>query len=141
LTDESEVIVLTPRGERLNQKIVRELSGKKHLVLICGRYEGIDERVNEIFETRQISVGDFVLSGGEAAAFVLIEAVSRLLKGFMGNPESARDESFSEDGVIEYPQYTRPEDFMGYRVPEILLSGNHKKIAEFRQNCKRKVKL
>ncbi|MCD6412855.1 MAG: tRNA (guanosine(37)-N1)-methyltransferase TrmD [Elusimicrobia bacterium] len=141
LTDESEVIVLTPRGERLNQKIVKELSAKKHLILVCGRYEGIDERVNVLFKTRQISVGDFVLSGGEAAAFVLTEAVSRLLPGFVGNPESVNDESFNEDGVAEYPQYTRPKQFMGHNVPDVLLSGNHRKIAEYRNAQKRKVKL
>ena len=138
LTDGAEVIMLCPSGERFTQATAAELSGKKHLVLINGRYEGIDERAAEARGGRKISIGDFVLSGGEAASMVIIEAATRLVPGFMGNPDSLDDESFI-DGYVEYPQYTRPAEFMGMKVPEILLSGNHGKIDEYRKNKKRKV--
>ncbi|MFH1958386.1 MAG: tRNA (guanosine(37)-N1)-methyltransferase TrmD [bacterium] len=138
MTEGSSVVVLTPSGERFNQKIAVELSKEKHIVIISGRYEGIDGRVAEILNAREISLGDFVLSGGEAAALAVIEAVSRLIPGFVGNPESIKDESFDENGLIEYPQYTRPCDFNGYRVPEVLLSGNHENIKKFREGSKRK---
>ncbi|MFH1352689.1 MAG: tRNA (guanosine(37)-N1)-methyltransferase TrmD [bacterium] len=139
MTEESSVVVLTPSGERFNQKIAGELSREKHIVIISGRYEGIDGRVAEILNAREISLGDFVLSGGESAALAVIEAVSRLIPGFVGNPESIKDESFDENGLIEYPQYTRPCDFNGYKVPEVLLSGNHENIKKFREGGKRKV--
>ncbi|MCD6423495.1 MAG: tRNA (guanosine(37)-N1)-methyltransferase TrmD [Elusimicrobia bacterium] len=137
-TPHSQVIVLSPRGEKFNSKIARELSEAKHLIFVCGRYEGIDQRVCDIFSAREISLGEFVLSGGEAAALAIIEAVARLIPGFMGNPESLKEESFM-NGEVEYPQYTRPGNFMGYKVPEVLLSGNHKKIKQYRQMQKRKV--
>ncbi|MEA2081644.1 MAG: tRNA (guanosine(37)-N1)-methyltransferase TrmD [Elusimicrobiota bacterium] len=136
----TEVIMLCPGGERFTQDIAAELSGKKHLILLNGRYEGIDERAAEALGVRKISIGDFVLSGGEAASMVIIEAATRLIPGFMGNPESLEDESFI-DGYVEYPQYTRPAEFMGMKVPEVLLSGNHGKIGEYRKNKKRKVEL
>jgi len=137
-TPNSQVIVLSPRGEKFNSKIAREFSKAKHLIFVCGRYEGIDQRVCDIFSAREISLGEFVLSGGEVAALAIIEAVARLIPGFIGNPDSLKEESFINDEV-EYPQYTRPSDFMGYKVPEVLLSGNHKKINEYRQMQKRKV--
>lgn len=139
MTEDSSVVVLTPAGERFNQKIAGELSKEKQIIIISGRYEGIDGRVSEILNAREISLGDFVLSGGEAAALAMIEAVSRLIPGFVGNPESLEDESFDEKGVLEYPQYTRPCDFNGYKVPEVLLSGNHGNIKKFRESKKRKV--
>jgi len=139
MTEESSVVVLTPSGERFNQKIAGELSKEKHIIIISGRYEGIDGRVAEILNAREISLGDFVLSGGEAAALAVIEAVSRLVPGFVGNPESLEEESFDETGIVEYPQYTRPCDFNGYKVPEVLLSGNHENIKKFRESGKRKV--
>ena len=124
-------ISFTPRGERLTQSVVTELAEASELVLLCGRYEGIDERVADYVD-REISVGDFVLSGGEPAAVVLIEAVARLIPGVMGNAASAVDESFGE-GLLEYPQYTRPADFQGKKVPEVLLSGNHAAIRRWRR--------
>jgi len=139
MTEDSSVVVLTPAGERFNQKIAGELSKKKRIVIISGRYEGIDGRVSEILNARELSLGDFVLSGGESAALAMVEAVSRLIPGFVGNPESLEEESFDEKGVLEYPQYTRPCDFNGYKVPEVLLSGNHGNIKKFREGKKRKV--
>ncbi|MCD6310921.1 MAG: tRNA (guanosine(37)-N1)-methyltransferase TrmD [Elusimicrobia bacterium] len=136
----AEVIMLCPSGERFTQSAAASLSRKEHVILINGRYEGIDERAAEALGARKISIGDFVLSGGEAASMVIIEAATRLIPGFMGNPGSLEDESFI-DGYVEYPQYTRPAEFMGMKVPEILLSGNHGKIEEYRKNQKRKVKL
>ncbi len=136
----AEVIMLCPSGERFTQESAASLSLKEHVILINGRYEGIDERAAEALKVRKISIGDFVLSGGEAASMVVIEAVTRLIPGFMGNPGSLDDESFI-DGYVEYPQYTRPAEFMGMKVPEILLSGNHGKIEEYRKSKKRKVKV
>lgn len=128
----SRVIMLTPQGQPLGQPLVRELSREKRLVLLAGRYEGFDERIRVGLSAEPVSVGDYVLSGGELAAMVLIDAVVRLLPGALGDEESASDESFSE-GLLEYPQYTRPELFRGMRVPEILLSGDHGKIAQWRR--------
>ena len=132
--DESseEVILLTPQGELFNQKIAKELSLKKRIVMICGRYEGVDERVRQNFVTRQISIGDYVLTGGEVAAMVVVDSVTRLIEGVLGNVESHKDESHA-GGLLEYAQYTRPADFMGLKVPGVLLSGDHKKIEEFRR--------
>jgi tRNA (guanine37-N1)-methyltransferase len=125
-------VLLTPQGEPLNQALVRELSGRRPgLLLISGRYEGIDERVTAAID-QEISIGDYVLSGGEIAALAVIEAVARLVPGVLGNPESLAEESFA-DGMLEYPQYTRPEEFRGMRVPEVLLSGDHRKIQEWRK--------
>ncbi|MDA8233232.1 MAG: tRNA (guanosine(37)-N1)-methyltransferase TrmD [Clostridia bacterium] len=127
-----KIILLCPQGRPLTQALVRELAQEKHLVLICGHYEGIDERVREYLVTDEISLGDFILTGGELPAMVLIDAVSRLIPGVLGEAESAEDESF-EQGLLEYPQYTRPREFRGMGVPEILLSGDHEKIRQWRR--------
>lgn len=125
-------VLLTPQGQRLDQRIVQELSAESHLVLICGHYEGFDERIRTGINAREISIGDYVLSGGEPAAIVLIDAMVRLLPDALGDSRSAREDSFS-NGLLEYPQYTRPQEFQGMKVPEVLLSGNHGKIEEWRQ--------
>lgn len=127
-----EVILLTPQGRRLDQQLVRNLAAKKRLVLIAGRYEGFDERIRTDLATMEVSIGDYVLSGGEAAAMVVVDAVGRLLPGVLGDDESCVEESFS-DGVLEYPQYTRPAEFRGLKVPEVLLSGDHEKLKQWRQ--------
>jgi tRNA (guanine37-N1)-methyltransferase len=125
-------VLMTPQGEQLDQMTARELAGHQPgLLLIAGRYEGFDERVRTMVD-RELSIGDYVLSGGELPAMVVIEAVARLLPGVLGNPDSLREESFGESAGLEYPQYTRPEEFRGMRVPEVLLSGNHAKIREWR---------
>jgi tRNA (guanine37-N1)-methyltransferase len=125
-------VLLTPQGEVLDQSIVRDLAGRKPgLVLIAGRYEGVDERVRTLVD-QELSIGDYVLSGGELAAMVVVEAVARLIPGVLGNPQSLDEESFGH-GMLEYPQYTRPEDFRGLRVPEILLSGDHEKVRAWRE--------
>jgi tRNA (guanine37-N1)-methyltransferase len=125
------VILLTPQGRLLEQKVAQELASQRHLVLICGRYEGVDERVREYLATDEVSIGDYVLSGGELAAMVVIEAVVRLLPGVLGSEASARDDSHAA-GLLEYPQYTRPEVYRGWTVPEVLLSGNHARITRWR---------
>ncbi|MFP4167383.1 MAG: tRNA (guanosine(37)-N1)-methyltransferase TrmD [Desulfonatronovibrionaceae bacterium] len=125
-------LLMTPKGRPLDQDLVEDLAAESGLVLICGRYEGIDERVREKFDLEPVSVGDFVLNGGEAAALCLIESVARRIPGFMGRPESAGEESFAS-GLLEYPHYTRPEEFAGRRVPEVLLSGDHGRVAEWRK--------
>jgi tRNA (guanine37-N1)-methyltransferase len=127
------VIALTPQGKPLKQSLVEELSKEPRLIFIAGRYEGFDERIIEGLDCEQISIGDYVLTGGELAAMVVIDAVTRLQAGALGDDISSADESFS-DGLLEYPQYTRPEDFRGMKVPEILLSGNHAKIAKWRKD-------
>jgi tRNA (guanine37-N1)-methyltransferase len=130
-------VLMTPQGEVLDQPLLRELAARKPgLLLIAGRYEGIDERVRTLVD-QEISVGDYVLSGGELAAMVLIEAVARLVPGVLGNPESLEQESFGER-LLEYPQYTRPEEFRGMRVPEVLLSGDHAKVRKWREDEARK---
>jgi tRNA (guanine37-N1)-methyltransferase len=126
-------ILMTPQGEVLDQAMVREFAQyRPGLLLIAGRYEGVDERVRSLVD-REVSIGDYVLSGGELAAMVVIEAVARLVPGVVGNPESLNEESFGASGLLEYPHYTRPEDFRGMRVPEILLSGDHAKIRAWRE--------
>ncbi|MBM4306983.1 MAG: tRNA (guanosine(37)-N1)-methyltransferase TrmD [Deltaproteobacteria bacterium] len=125
-------IYLTPEGKPLNQEILRELSSRSHLILLCGRYEGVDERVRQLFIDEEISIGDYVLTGGELAAMVLIDAVSRLLPGVLGSDRSAEEDSFF-GSLLEYPQYTRPASFRGHEVPEILLSGNHQTISLWRR--------
>lgn len=126
------VVLLCPQGRRLNQSIVEELAELDHLVLICGHYEGYDERIREHLADDEISLGDFILTGGEIPAMAVIDAVARLLPGVLGNEESARSESFAE-GWLEYPQYTRPAVFRGWEVPEVLLSGHHGEIARWRR--------
>jgi tRNA (guanine37-N1)-methyltransferase len=129
-------ILMTPQGAPLTQEKVRELARKEGLLLIAGRYEGVDERVRAMVD-EEISIGDYVLSGGELPAMALIEAVARLQPGVLGNPDSIEEESFSA-GLLEYPQYTRPEDFRGMRVPEVLLSGDHGKIRAWREEQARR---
>lgn len=124
-------IVMTPRGRRLDQTFVRELAAEPALLVLCGRYEGIDERVHVALATDEVSVGDYVLAGGEAAACVLVEAVTRLLPGVMGNASSSTDESFA-DGLLEYPQYTRPAVYRDLAVPDVLRSGDHGRVAAWR---------
>jgi tRNA (guanine37-N1)-methyltransferase len=131
--DSGRVILLSPQGRTFDQAKALELSVEKRLILIAGKYEGFDERIRTGLGAEQISIGDYVLSGGELAAMVVIDAVARLLAGALGDEDSAKDESFS-NGLLEYPHYTRPEVFRGMKVPEILLSGNHAKIAEWRRH-------
>ncbi len=136
LRAEVEVVMLTPRGERLTQRRVAELAALPRLALICGRYEGIDERVTEHLCTSALSVGDYVLSGGEFAALVVIDAVARLVPGVVGNRASLEEESFS-GGMLEYPQYTRPAEYLGWKVPEVLLSGDHAAVERWRREAAR----
>jgi tRNA (guanine37-N1)-methyltransferase len=132
-TERSHVILMTPGGRRFTQKIASELCQKEHLIFVCGHYEGIDHRVTEYLVNDELSIGDFVLSNGALAAAVVVDAISRLIPGVLGDGDSVRDESFSS-GTLEYPQYTRPYEFRGWNVPEILLSGNHRAIREWRDN-------
>ena len=132
---QTRVILLSPQGRVLTQSLAGDLSkNAKHIVLICGRYEGVDERVAEALVTDEVSIGDYILSGGEPAAIVLLDAVVRLLPGALGSETSAVNESFSE-GLLDCPQYTRPPDFHGMRVPDVLLSGNHGEIARWRREA------
>lgn len=126
------VILLTPQGRLFNQGIAEELAGQEEIILICGHYEGVDERVREHLVTDEVSIGDYVLSGGEFAAMVVVDAVVRQLPGALGSEESVGDDSHST-GLLEYPQYTRPQSFRGWEVPEILLSGNHAEIERWRR--------
>jgi len=130
--EKGRVILLTPQGRRFDESLAEEFSRAKRLILIAGRYEGFDERIRIGLDAEQVSIGDYVISGGELAAMVIIDAVVRLLPEALGDEDSAADESFSQ-GLLEYPQYTRPEEFQGMKVPDILLSGNHAKIAEWRK--------
>jgi len=131
-TDKGRLILLSPQGHQFNHSKAVELSKEKRMILISGKYEGFDERIRTGLGAEQISIGDYVLNGGELAAMVIIDAVVRLLPGALGDEDSAKDDSFSE-GLLEYPQYTRPEVFRGMKVPDILLSGDHKKIADWRK--------
>lgn len=128
----ARVVLLSPQGRVLTQAVAGELAGTPQVVIICGRYEGVDERVAEALATDEISIGDYVLSGGEPAAAVLIDAMVRLVPGALGSETSAANDSFS-DGVLDFPHYTRPPEFRGLRVPEVLLSGNHAEIARWRR--------
>lgn len=130
--EDSTVLLMTPQGEVFNQKIAEELSQKNQIIIVCGRYEGVDERIREHLVDREISIGDYILTGGEMAALVLIDAVSRLRPDFLGNPESKISESFSQY-LLEYPQYTRPATYKGWRVPDVLISGNHADIEYWRK--------
>ncbi len=128
------LVVLSPRGRTLNQTVVQELASKQRLVLLCGRYEGFDERVYEILQPDEISIGDYILNGGEVAAMVLIDAVIRLIPGVLGDDQSSQADSFSAaEGWLEFAQYTRPREYRGHAVPEVLLSGNHEQIARWRR--------
>ena len=124
--------MLTPAGERLTQRTVEKLAKETRLLLLCGRYEGFDDRIRQVLNPLELSVGDFVCNGGEVPAMVLIDTVIRLIPGVLGHEQSAADESHSADGRLEYPQYTRPRVFNGLEVPDILLSGNHAAVAEWR---------
>jgi tRNA (guanine37-N1)-methyltransferase len=128
----AEIVLLTPQGQRLDQALVEELAGREWLVLLCGHYEGVDERVRAHLATREVSIGDYVLTGGELPAMVLVDAVVRLRPGVLGCADSAREESHSA-GLLEYPQFTRPAEFRGWSVPEVLLSGHHAEIARWRR--------
>jgi tRNA (guanine37-N1)-methyltransferase len=128
----SQTVLLSPQGKLFNQAKAKELSLRQHLILICGRYEGVDQRVADHLADEEISVGDFILSGGEFAALLIVDAVSRLIPGLMREGESVLRESFME-GLLDYPQYTRPADFQGWRVPDVLLSGDHMQIRLWRE--------
>ncbi|HEV3435924.1 MAG TPA: tRNA (guanosine(37)-N1)-methyltransferase TrmD [Gemmata sp.] len=128
-----KLIMLTPAGERLNQRMVEQLAVEPRLLLLCGRYEGFDDRIRQLLNPLEISVGDFVCNGGEVPAMVVIDSVIRLIPGVLGHEQSAVDESHSEPGRLEYPQFTRPRAFRGLEVPEILLSGNHAAVANWRR--------
>lgn len=133
---ESLVILPDPSGVKFEQKLAKKLSTEKNLLFICGRYEGVDQRFKEKYVDLEISLGDYVLNGGEAATLVIFETVARLIPNVLGNPESVQDESFSDPSqlLLEYPQYTRPEIFEGLEVPKVLLSGNHQEIEDWRRN-------
>ena len=138
LKDDTTLIYMSPKGKKLNDNLAFELSQKTHIAIICGHYEGIDERILDIFKPIEISIGDYVLTGGELPAMVLVDCVSRKIQGVLGNQHSEEDESF-KNNLLEYPQYTRPADFMGHKVPEILLSGNHQKVDEYRKELAKKI--
>jgi tRNA (guanine37-N1)-methyltransferase len=133
--DRGRVLLLSPAGRRLDQALVRELALEPHLTLLCGRYEGVDERVAVGLPAEEISIGDYVLSGAELPALVVIEAVTRLVPGVIGKEESHRRDSFSEPGLLDHPHYTRPPSFRGMDVPEVLLSGNHAEIDRWRREA------
>lgn len=131
-SEKPRVILLCPQGERFSQRKAEELAKEKHLIFLCGHYEGYDERIRAHLVTDEISIGDYVLTGGELGAMVVIDAVTRLLPGVLGKEESHLQDSFST-GLLEHPQYTRPADFRGMKVPDVLMSGNHKNIEEWRK--------
>ena len=143
ISDEADVIILTPAGKRFNQKMAESFSSSQQLIFACGRYEGIDDRVRQYYSqpqfqarnirVQEISIGDYVLGGGEVAAMVIIEAITRLIPGVLGNPDSLVEESHNDEGYLEYPNFTKPQEWRGIPVPEILLSGNHAEIAKWRR--------
>ena len=135
--DRGRVLLLSPAGRRLDQAFVRELAGEDHLTLLCGRYEGVDERVIEGLPAEEVSIGDYVVSGGELPALVVIEAVTRLVPGVIGTEASHRADSFTDPGLLDHPHYTRPAEFRGMRVPEVLLSGDHAEIDRWRADTAR----
>jgi tRNA (guanine37-N1)-methyltransferase len=140
---DTDLIILTPAGKRFNQEMAQSLSSAKHLIFACGRYEGIDDRVRQHYEgaeyaaknirVHEVSIGDYVLGGGEVASLVMIEAITRLIPGVLGNPGSLTEESHNSEGYLEYPNFTKPQEWRGIPVPEILLSGNHAEIAKWRE--------
>lgn len=132
-SEEQRVVLLSAQGRRFDQTAARRFAGLKELFLICGRYEGVDERIAGHLADEELSIGDYVLSGGELAAAVVVDCVARLLPGVLGNEDSAVRESFGEDGLLDCPQYTRPADFRGWTVPEVLLNGNHEEIRKWRK--------
>lgn len=144
IKQDSELIILSPAGSKFTQQMAKELSTKSHLIFACGRYEGIDDRVrqyyeNQGFKVRLVSIGDYVLNGGEVAAMVMVEAISRLLPGVLGNPESLTEESHNVEGFLEYPTFTKPQVWRGLSVPPVLLSGNHQEIANWRNEAANRV--
>jgi len=142
MIENTDLIILTPAGRRFNQEIAQQFSTSEHLIFACGRYEGIDDRVRQYYSTQEfanrnirvheVSIGDYVLGGGEVASMVMIEAITRLIPGVLGNPESLSEESHNSEGYLEYPNFTKPQEWRGISVPEILLSGNHAEIAKWR---------
>ena len=142
MVEKTDLIVLTPAGKRFNQKMAQEFADRPHLIFACGRYEGIDDRVRQYYSQAQfsdknirvheVSIGDYVLGGGEVASMVMIEAITRLIPGVLGNPQSLAEESHNDEGYLEYPNFTKPQEWRGISVPEILLSGNHAEIAKWR---------
>jgi tRNA (guanine37-N1)-methyltransferase len=133
--ERGRTLLLSPAGRRLDQALVRELAAEPSVVLICGRYEGVDERVVELLGGEEVSIGDYVLSGGELAALVVIEAVTRLVPGVIGREESHEQDSFGEDGILDHPHYTRPRTYRGLEVPEVLLSGDHAAVERWRREA------
>ena len=131
-TKTSKAVLLTPQGKVFNQKVAKNLSNEKHLIFVCGHYEGFDERIRKHLIDEEISIGDYVLTGGELPAMVIIDSITRLIPGVLKNDQATEIESFSKQ-LLEYPQYTRPADFKGWKVPEVLLSGDHKKIAQWQK--------
>ena len=136
-TPQQRVVLLSAQGKRFDQAAARRLSQHPELLLICGRYEGVDERVADHLADEELSIGDFVLSGGELAAAMIVDCVARLLPGVLGNEDSAVRESFTEEGLLDCPQYTRPADFRGWKAPDVLLSGNHEAIRRWREQAAR----
>lgn len=136
------LVMLTPAGERLTQRVVEELATEQRLILLCGRYEGFDDRIRQVLKPREISAGDFVCNGGEVPAMVVIDTVIRLVPGVLGDAASAADETHSADGRVEYPQYTRPRSYRGLDVPDVLVGGNHAAVAKWRaeQSAQRSTK-
>jgi tRNA (guanine37-N1)-methyltransferase len=142
MIENTDLIILTPAGRRFNQEMAQQFSTSEHLIFACGRYEGIDDRVRQYYATQEfanrnirvheVSIGDYVLGGGEVASMVMIEAITRLIPGVLGNPESLSEESHNSEGYLEYPNFTKPQEWRGISVPEILLSGNHAEIAKWR---------
>lgn len=132
--DEARVILFSAKGKKFTQTDVRRLAKYENLILICGRYEGVDERVTQYIADEEISIGDYVLTGGEIPAMIIVDSITRLLPGVLGNTESIEEESHNKTGTLEYPQYTKPEDFMGHNVPKILLSGNHAEIKKWKKD-------
>jgi len=140
---DTDLIILTPAGKRFNQEMAQSFAKSKHLIFACGRYEGIDDRVRQHYESaeysvknvrvHEVSIGDYVLGGGEVASLVMIEAITRLIPGVLGNPESLAEESHNSEGYLEYPNFTKPQEWRGLKVPEVLLSGNHAEIAKWRE--------
>jgi tRNA (guanine37-N1)-methyltransferase len=136
--DPGHLVMLTPQGRRLDQTSVEQLAGQRRIVLLCGRYEGFDERIRLLLEPDEISIGDFVLNGGEVAAMVMIDAIIRLVPGVLGHEDSSGDDSFSGAGrLLEFPQYTRPREYRGLEVPPVLINGNHQQIACWREQLRR----
>ncbi len=142
LSDGADLIILTPAGKRFTQQVAENFASSQQLIFACGRYEGIDDRVRQYYSqpsfqqrnitVHEISIGDYVLGGGEVASMVMIETITRLIPGVLGNPESLAEESHNSEGYLEYPNFTKPQDWRGISVPEILLSGNHAEIAKWR---------